>query len=204
MEIDVCNPHPNFDHMTKPDDFYNNVVAAMDYLDTQLPNGSHVLFMGLADGLVLYDSLNARIHPLGQLRQDVTYADLYNFLNCLHVSPCWGWLNANETIRNETQAWADSLSAVYDKVIANNTYTHFDMHYIDCPIRQIVNLWESQGGQAWELIEPTDGFHPNQIGNALIANYLWEVFEKQFPFLIPPENPHNAEIEKIFGDQGGY
>lgn len=43
--------HPDtFDHMTKPDEFYKNVIDAMDYLDTVLPAGSHVFLTGLANG----------------------------------------------------------------------------------------------------------------------------------------------------------
>src|SRR3990167_6001961 len=132
---DVCNPHPGFSHMTTPEEFYTNVVTAMNYLDTQLPMGSHVIFMGLADGLVLWDAMNARIHPIGELRQDVTYADLYDYLNCLEISPCWGWMNSDAFARNETQRIADQLSAVYHEVIKNNTYIHFNMTYIDCPVR---------------------------------------------------------------------
>ena len=90
----------------------------------RLPTGSHVILMGLADGRVLYESLHARIHPVGQLRGDVTYADVYSphfahicsgtrprllrdsctstpglcrysWLNCLSISPCRGWMNTN-------------------------------------------------------------------------------------------------------------
>ena len=68
----------------------------------------------------------------------------------------------------------------------------------------MIEIWEAQGGEAWQLIEPVDGFHPNQIGNALIADYVWKYFELYYPHLIPPTNPNNAEIQKLFGDQGGY
>jgi len=201
---DVCNPHPNFDHMTTPEEFYQNVVTATDYLDTQLPMDSNVIFMGLADGLILFNAMHDRIHPLGELRQDVTYENLYDYLNCLEISPCWGWLNSNATVRLETQRIANELSAVYQQVIAQNSYSHFNMTYIDCPVKEMVDVWESQGGEAWQLIEPVDGFHPNQIGNALIADYVWQEFENNLPYLIPPLNPHNDEIEQLFGDQGGY
>lgn len=44
--------HPDtFNHMTPPDEFYRNVVSAMDYLDTVLPAGSHVFLTGLANGI---------------------------------------------------------------------------------------------------------------------------------------------------------
>ena len=97
-------------HMTTPQEFYQNVVRATDYLDTVLPKGSHVTFMGLADGRVLYDAMHDRIHPLGSTRNDVTYEDLYNYLNCLQISPCWGWLNSDPYWRERTQLRAWELS----------------------------------------------------------------------------------------------
>ena len=36
------------------------------------------------------------------LHQDVTYSDLYTYLNCLEISPCSGWMNTNATLRNIT------------------------------------------------------------------------------------------------------
>lgn len=33
--------------MTTPHEFYTNVVEALDYLDTQLPSGSHLVFIGM-------------------------------------------------------------------------------------------------------------------------------------------------------------
>lgn len=43
-----------------------------------------------------------RIHPLGALNSDVRYEDLYAYLNCLEVSPCRGWMDKNETLRDLT------------------------------------------------------------------------------------------------------
>jgi len=71
--------------MTKPDVFYSNVIETMEYLDTKLPNGSHVLLTGLGNGTYLYGLLADRIHPIGRLRQDVTYRDFYEYLTCLEV-----------------------------------------------------------------------------------------------------------------------
>lgn len=92
--------------MTKPDEFYKNVVTVMKYLDTVLPNGSHVLVTGLAngrinkqlrflsitnqfyliEGSVLFDSVGDRIYPLGRLRNDIKYSDMYTYLSCLQVN----------------------------------------------------------------------------------------------------------------------
>lgn len=40
---------------------------------------------GLADGAILYKALSDRIHPIGSLRNDVTYSDFYDYFNCLEV-----------------------------------------------------------------------------------------------------------------------
>lgn len=190
--------------MTTPTEFYDNVVTAMDYLDTQLPMGSHVILMGLADGLILYESMAERIYPLGELRQDVTYGDVYDYLNCLQISPCYGWTDSHEAVRNATQHRANNLTAQYLKVIENNSYEHFDMHFINCPVGQVVDQWEANGGEAWQLIEAVDGFHPNQMSNALISEFVWEEFSRRLPELIQPVNPNNDQIKTMFGDQGGY
>ena len=77
---DVCNGHPDtFAHMTKPDELYANAVDTMNYLDTVLPFGSHVLLTGLVNGSILFDSLGDRIYPLGRIKNDVTYSDVNFF-----------------------------------------------------------------------------------------------------------------------------
>lgn len=71
--------------MTKPEVFYNSIIRSMEYLDTRLPFGSHVLLTGLANGSYLYGLLSDRIHPLGRLRNDIKYSDFYTYLTCLQV-----------------------------------------------------------------------------------------------------------------------
>ena len=78
---DVCDPN----RMTKPTDFYNYIVTALNFLDTKLPSGSHVVMTGLANGSVLYDSLSEAIHPLGKTRMDVKYKTFYTWLSCIEV-----------------------------------------------------------------------------------------------------------------------
>lgn len=46
--------------MTKPDEFYDNVVKALDYLDTVLPPGSHIFMTGLANGIYLFSNTNLK------------------------------------------------------------------------------------------------------------------------------------------------
>lgn len=61
-----------------------------------------------------------------------------------------------------------------------------------------------QGGQPWQLIEPVDGFHMNQIANALAADEYWKFLTRKHPDWLGPVNPFNDEITRIFGNQGGY
>jgi acyloxyacyl hydrolase len=104
---DVCNGHPDYEkHMTDPEDFYNSVVASLEYLDTVLPMGSHVMMIGVAHGSVLYETMHNLTHPIGTLYQNV-----YDWLNCLEMSPCLVWMNSNETIRNAGDARATELNA---------------------------------------------------------------------------------------------
>jgi len=201
---DVCNGHYGTGSMTTPAAFYNNVMSALTYLDTILPAGSHVVFTGLVDGRVLYDALANRLHPLGLLHGDLTYAQYYDYMNCLQTSPCFGWMNTDPYWRNATTQRAVELNHVYSQIIANTTFKNFDMHYFDPPLQGVVDMWKKQGGQTWQLIEPVDGFHPNQLANALFAEYQWNLLVTKYPQLVGDINPHNDEIRSRFGDQGGY
>ena len=58
--------------------------------------------------------------------------------------------------------------------------------------------------QTRELIEPIDGFHMNQIANALIADEYWSLLTTKYPNWLGSTNPHNDDIVKMFGNQGGY
>lgn len=204
---DVCNGHPDtFSHMTTPEEMRNNTLRTLNYLDTTLPKGSHVFLVGLADGRTLYNSLHNRIHPLGSLRHDITYTDFYDYLNCLEISPCTGWMNSNETIRNLTTKRANQLSAVL-KDIGNKqakSFKNFNLYFADNPLFEVISKWEKSGGQTWELLEPVDGFHTNQLAQALTAEVVWSNLETQYPDVIGPVNTNNEKIKEIFGDQGGY
>lgn len=70
--------------------FKSNVLKLLNQLDKNLPKGSHIWIFGLVDGRILYDTLNNKYHPL-----NVTYPQVYDFLNCLKISPCYGYLNTN-------------------------------------------------------------------------------------------------------------
>ena len=109
---DVCNGrYPTEPNFTTEEEFRTKTLQTLDHLgqffkiptdqimtvilktkkDKILPSGSHVIMTGLADGRVLWDFMSQRIHPLGEYRSDVTYEDVYEYLNCLQISPCHGW-----------------------------------------------------------------------------------------------------------------
>ena len=199
---DVCDGHPDMNHMTSPEEFYAKNLQTLRYVDSIVAPGSVVICMGLVDGRVLYDSLHDHIHPIGSLRNDVTYAQFYDYFNCLQISPCFGWMNTNETWRNLTTERAMQLNDAFRNLVKNETFKNFKAYYLDPPIPEAFERWEKEGGKRWELIEPVDGFHPNQNGNALTAQILFEHFEDLK--ILPPRNPNNDKIREKFGDQGGY
>jgi acyloxyacyl hydrolase len=198
---DVCNGHvPTLPHMTTVAEFKQYLTTSLQYLDTQLPKGSNVLFMPLADGLILHEVLHNRTHPIG-----VEYSQLYDYLICNDVAPCVGWMSPNATLRNLTQQRANNLSAVYTEVIAEQSYTHFDMDVLPMGMmKEFVAEWIAAGRDPAELIEPSDGFHPSTTSNMLIADKVWSWLEQNHPTWLSPVNPNNAEIAKMFGSQGGY
>jgi hypothetical protein len=46
------------------------------------------------------------------------YNILSQFVSCLGVNPCWGWLNSNATARNYTVNLANKLNDQYNKVLS--------------------------------------------------------------------------------------
>ena len=201
---DVCRSQPGLAPMTTPQAFYDAQLETLRYLDAHLPAGSHILIGGLIHGLFLYETMSTRVHPIGALRGDVTYNDFYEYLICLGISPCWGYLNSNETWRNATMEHAELLNAELQKLVATEKFENFDLLYTVFSIEEDVVIVEKEGKQAWQIVEPVDGFHPSQLGNAVTCGQVWDKIQKSKPEWIPAENPHNDDIIRKFGDQGGY
>lgn len=87
------------------------------------------------------------MHPL-----NVTYASVYDFLNCLKISPCWGWLNSNDTVRKFATERAQNLSKVYQKVINEKKFKNFDAVYYDFPTLEILERKVEEGGDPKKMI----------------------------------------------------
>jgi acyloxyacyl hydrolase len=190
--------------MTTVEEMLNNTLNGLAYLDTVLPKGSHVLTTGLANGSLLYQLLHDRIHPLGRVGPPITYTQVYSYLSCLQISPCNGWLSSNVSLRAFTQERAVNLSLAVRNATDSYTPHNYDVAYIDFPFNDALKEWEDQGGEAWQLIESVDGFHINQYGHGITSDVLWKWLQANKPQWLPPLNPHNADIERVFKDQGGY
>ncbi|XP_062972164.1 acyloxyacyl hydrolase [Elgaria multicarinata webbii] len=202
---DVCNgQRDTVKAMTRPAEMRSNVNQTLNYLDNHLPKGSHVILVGLADGRFLWENLHNRYFPLGQLNKDVTYEQYYSFLSCLQVNSCNGWMSSNGTLRDLTTERASELSNVLKEIAKSEKYANFDVLYLDFPLKQLVELWQKSGGEAWQLIEPVDGFHPSQIAQALVASIIWKQILRDWPHVLGKENPFNSEIEAVFNSQGGH
>lgn len=58
--------------------------------------------------------------------------------------------------------------------------------------------YTSTGRPLTDLIEPVDGFHPSQTGNAIFGQKFFEFLETNHPDALGPVNPYNAEIDALF------
>ncbi|KAK9396552.1 acyloxyacyl hydrolase [Crotalus adamanteus] len=200
---DVCNGNPDtLNKMTHPKQMRSNVVKTLLYLDSQLPKGSHVILIGLVNGSFIWDAMHRRYHPLGQLNKDVTYEQFYSFLSCLQINPCNGWLTSNGILRNLTTERAMLLSNVLKEIAKSEKYLNFDVFYMDFPLKEIIVMWQKMKGETWQLLEPMDGFHPNQFASAFEARILWKKLLQERPDILGKENPFNSEIAAIFHSQG--
>ena len=101
-------------------------------MDSRLPKGTKVVTIGLVDGRILYDSMHDRIHPVGSTNKDVKYGDFYDYLNCLELSPCAGWMNSNQTIRDATSATAAAMRDTLPEIIAEtkDQLKNLEVHYL--------------------------------------------------------------------------
>jgi len=200
---DVCGAAHNLSQATPPAVFKQNIMKILTELDKRLPFGSHVVIVGLADGRLLYDVLHNKPHPIGG---GVTYADLYTFLNCVYCNPCWGWLNTNSDVRNATSAHASLLNDQYRQIMkeTGGYFKNFNAVYYDLPAAQILDEWAASGHKRSELVEPVDGFHPNQFFLSMLSDWLVNRLNIDHPEVLGPVNPNNDLIKSVFGNQGGY
>lgn len=194
---DICKK--SLDQMTTPEDFRKNILAGLEAFDKKVPAGSKLLMIGLADGRILYQTMHNQPHPLG-----ITYADLYVFLTSIGGNPCQTWLTADADSREKATQRAKELSSILKEIAQTQKYQNFELAYMDLPLQKIMDVWASQGGHLPDLIEAVDGFHPSHAFHRLMSKMVWEELSTKYPSFIGPVNPYNAQIQKIFGEQGGH
>jgi hypothetical protein len=192
---DVCNGHPGTDSMTTPDKFREDALASLAALDKTLPKGSYVVSLGLFNGELLYDTMHDQQHPLGP-----SYSQVYDWMNCMKESPCWGWLNSDAEARKSASDRAKQLNDVYVDIAASSKFNNFEyIYYPGEYIKLFADYEKSMGKEALpNLIEKADGFHPSQAANAIFAEKFFAFLEKEHPDAIGPINPNNAAIDAMF------
>ena len=189
---DVCKSDTNY---TPIDEFYTDAVKQLQRLDAMLPKGSSVISLSLFNGELLYDTMHAQQHPLG-----TSYQGVYDWMNCLQVSPCYGWLNSNGDIRRQTTEWANKLNDQYRKIAAQSAELFKNIDYIFYPAdyNLLFGNYAKTGLPLTNLVERVDGFHPSQAGNAAMALEFFKWLEANHPETLGGVNPHNAEIDALF------
>ena len=189
---DVCKSDTNY---TPLDEFYNDAIATLTRLDGMLPAGSTVISLALFNGELLYDTMHAQQHPIG-----TSYSTMYDWLNCLQVSPCFGWLNSDGAIRRQTTEWANKLNDQYRKIQAQSKtlFKNIDYVFYDADYNNLFGSYVKAGLPGTNLIEKVDGFHPSQAGNAAFAITFFQWLQENHPNAVGAVNPHNAEIDALF------
>lgn len=96
------------------------------------------------------------------------------------------------------------LNEEFYKILDENVFQNFKAKVFVPDLPEIVKEYVSSGGDAVDLFEPSDGFHPSQLLNEILADLVWDFLETEFPSSLGSVNPFNSEIIKHFGDQGSF
>ena len=173
--------------MTDPEDFRAEFLSALTYLDNKLPQGSHLVVIGLFE-YDFYGNMLDKIHPGG-----FTYADLYTFANCTGVPLCPGLLNPDKSQRDIRLQHAHVLNQVYKDVLSSQQTNSFDSIYYDFPSQHIVDEYRRQRRDLSQILDPVDGFHLSQRTQAMLADYLWKSIKKDRPQWIGKKHSNISE-----------
>lgn len=180
-----------FPIQTTPDEFRKNILSVVDSIDQSIPSNSHVIFYGQEYGLEIWDTVARRKHPT----LDMTYAPIWEFMDCILANPCTGWLTSNKTIRIYTQNLANQLNAVFDDIASNppKQFQNFDLYSAPQPTSEISFQWISAGHDPLDLREKHAGAaHPSTTVQMLIAQKLLQ--DPEILKRLGPVNPHRDKI----------
>ena len=184
---DVC-----FDTVTPTAKFREGFLSILKRLDDILPNGSHLVVIGLIEDDV-YERMHKKLHPSG-----VTYEEFYRYSDCLKLPFCHNLLRPNQEERQTRLDKARELNQVYQEVLKSYFSINFDSAYYDFPMKYIEDEFAKESRDSSEIYDAIDGFHLSQKTNAILADYFWNSLKKDHADWIGPENPFNKRIEEIF------
>jgi acyloxyacyl hydrolase len=107
-------------------------------------------------------------------------------------------MTSNQTARDNLSALAASMREQLPIIVeeTRGQLKNLKLYYLGDVLNDGIRGYIKQGGKGKDLIEPSDGFHPNQIGQALLGQYMWDVTVEAG--IIPPANPHNDAIRARF------
>eukprot|EP00118_Oscarella_pearsei_P007979 m.40143 g.40143 ORF g.40143 m.40143 type:complete len:584 (+) comp32911_c0_seq2:344-2095(+) len=193
---DVCRSNSK---MTNAEDMRKHTKSVLNQLDKLLPVGSHVVIIGMADGRILYDYLHYRFHPIGKLNLDVTYDRVYDYANCLQISPCRGFMTTNGTLRNLTYERVHELNKIIQDEQRNFKSENIKVYYLDHLYEEVNKIVRQEFPFALpeELVEAVDGFHPGQYVETKSAEVLWTWMKREISEVTGAVNPYNDVIDGI-------
>merc|ERR1712228_898409 len=76
-------------------------------------------------------------------------------------------------------------------------FNNFELIYMDYPLREAFDIHRANGGEDWQGIEITDGFHPSQTSNVLLADIYWNRLLKDYPHVLGEINPNNDKLAEL-------
>jgi len=191
---DVC-----FGNGTPPEQFRTNILNILNHLDTVVPPGSHLFSLGLVNGTMIHEIMGSNTHPMG-----MSYDVFYDYLNCMDIDLCGGYLTSNNTRIAITTENAMKLNKVYQEIFSTYKAKNFDIIHTEFPAHFIMEKWKEMGGDPFDLLSHVDGFHPSQAFNMLLGDFIWDTIVREKPEWLGPVNPNNDLITELFGNQGGY
>ena len=199
---DLCKASAEM--ITTDADYLMQLKRGLDELEAISPPGSKLLIMGLVDGRILWKEMADRRHP--GFVDGVPYANVYRFLDCTNANPCRTWLTVNATLREFTSRRGDELSRVAERFVMENhgNYKNIEIAFIRFPLDAAIEELRRRGRSPHELIEPVDGFHPSLYGHTVFGELIWKHILEKHPTWLGPVNPNNADIQRLFGDQGNH
>ena len=192
--------------MTRAPDFLDQLLEGLGELDIRIGNGSRVILMGLGNGKQ-YDLMHNATHPVfSQGPGNGTYSDVYEYWTCLGLNPCPLRLSSDYNVRNAATQRSLEIDGVLAYVSTHYSWANFTSVFLgtDDVVNRAVENWVGDGKDAELFFSGFDGFHPAFPAFPYLGHALLSVMAERYPGYLGLTNPGNAEIDSLFGDQGGY